>query len=133
EVGLFISDSWRWKPSITLNAGLRWQIQTPFQPDADSYTMLPDYRMVYGVTGEGNLFKPGVMQNGIEPELVPYKKGSRAYNMDWNNLAPSIGAVWQPTLSQGVLSKILGPEPVFRGGYSIAYEAPGFSGFTSIF
>jgi hypothetical protein len=132
EVGLFVSDSWRWKPSVTLSAGVRWQIQSPFQPDADSYTMLPDYRMVYGVTGEGNLFQPGVL-NGIAPELMPYTKGSKAYNTDWNNLAPSLGAVWQPTLNDGVLSSILGREPVFRGGYSIAYEAPGFSGFTSIF
>ena len=133
EVGLFVSDSWRWKPSLTLTGGLRWQIQMPFQPDADSYTQLADYREVYGITGEGNMFKPGTM-SGVIPQLTPYLEGSKAYETDWNNLAPSMGAVWQPTLaSEGILSKILSKEPVFRGGYGLAYEAPGFSGFTSIF
>jgi hypothetical protein len=132
EVGLFVQDAWRWKPSVTLTGGLRWQIQLPFQPDADSYTRLQDYRMVYGVTGEGNLFKPGTM-TGSSPMLVPYEKGSKAFNTDWNNLAPSVGIVWQPTMSDNLLSRIISREPVFRGGYSMSYEAPGFGGFTSIF
>jgi len=133
ELGLFMSDSWRWKPTLTLTGGLRWQLQSPFTPDADSYTQLADYREVYGITGEGNLFKPGTM-TGVVPNLVPYTKGSKAYNTDWNNFAPSGGVVWQPRVAEGSwASKILSSEPVFRGGYSLSYEAPGFSGFTSIF
>lgn len=132
EVGLFVSDAWRLKPSLTLTGGLRWQLQMPFQPDAESYTQLQDYRQVYGITGEGNLFKPGTMTGSV-PQMVPYAKGGKAYNTDWNNVAPSVGVVWQPGVGNGLLSRILSSEPVFRGGYSVSYEAPGFSGFTSIF
>jgi hypothetical protein len=85
------------RPDLTINAGLRWQIQFPWSTDGQSYARLQDWAMVYGLTGEGNLFKPGTM-TGTEPQLVQYKKGDRAYNMDWNNLAPSIGAAWRPKL-----------------------------------
>jgi hypothetical protein len=132
DIGLFVQDAWRWKPTVTLTAGLRWQLQMPFQPDADSYTQLQDYRQVYGITGEGNLFKPGTM-TGSAPQLVQYAKGGKAYNTDWNNFAPSLGVVWQPALGDNLLSRILSREPVFRGGYSMSYEAPGFGGFTNIF
>ena len=87
---------------------------------------------MYGITGEGNLFKPGTM-TGQVPQLVKYTKGSDAYKTDWDNIAPSVGVVWQPRVENGMLSKIISSEPVFRGGYSKSYEAPGFSGFTSIF
>lgn len=132
ETGLFVSDSWRVRPTFTVTAGLRYQIQSPFTPDADSYTQLQDYRQVYGVTGEGNLFKPGTL-NGSAPQLQQYVKGTKAYKTDWDNLAPSVGVVWTASAGDGFLSKILSREPVFRGGYSMSYEAPGFSGFTSIF
>ncbi len=132
EIGFFVQDSWRWKPGLTLTAGLRYQLQMPFQPSADSYTKLQDYRMVYGVTGEGNLFKPGTM-TGQVPALVQYKKGEQAYTTDYNNFAPSVGFVWRPSIEQGLLKTLLSDGPVFRGGYSISYEAPGFAGFTTVF
>jgi hypothetical protein len=131
DLGIFVSDSWRWKPSVTVSAGLRWQYQSPFTPDADSYTQLEDYTQVYGVTGEGNLFQPGTM-TGTVPQLIPFNKGGKAYKTDWDNFAPSLGLVWQPQVS-GMMATLLSSEPVFRGGYSMSYEAPGFSGFTSIF
>lgn len=132
ELGLFVSDSWRMKPSFTLTAGLRWQLQTPFMPTAEGYTKLQDYRMVYGVTGEGNMFKPGTM-TGTVPAMVAYGKGEQAYTTDYNNFAPSLGFVWRPSLGNSILKALLTDRPVFRGGYSVSYEAPGFAGFTSIF
>ena len=79
------------------------------------------------------MFKPGTMTGSV-PQLIPYAKGSKAYNTDWNNIAPSAGIVWQPRIGEGWASKILSTEPVFRGGYAKSCEeAPGFSGFTSIF
>ncbi len=132
EIGLFVSDSWRVKPSFTLTAGLRWQLQLPFTPVTDSYTKLQDYRMVYGVTGEGNMFKPGTMTGSV-PALVAYEKGEQAYTTDYNNFAPSLGFVWRPSIGNSLLRTLLTDQPVLRGGYSISYEAPGFAGFTSIF
>ena len=53
--------------------------------------------MIYGVTGPNNLFKPGQM-NGTAPSMVQYKSGERPYNMDWNNVAPSVGVVWRANI-----------------------------------
>ena len=131
-LGLFVSDSWRVKPNLTLTGGLRWELQFPFQPDANNYARLQDWQMVYGLTGPDNLFKPGQM-NGQAPVLVQYLAGERPYNMDINNIAPSVGAVWRPNVGNGLISKLLSPEPVLRGGYSVSYDREGFAPFTSIF
>ena len=32
----FVQDSWRMTPTLTLNAGLRWDVQTPFSPINDT-------------------------------------------------------------------------------------------------
>ncbi|MEW5984747.1 MAG: carboxypeptidase regulatory-like domain-containing protein [Acidobacteriota bacterium] len=131
-LGLFISDSWRLRPNLTLTGGVRWELQFPFKPDSSSYARLEDWRMVYGLTGEGNLFKPGTM-TGTGPRFVQYAKGDHPYTTDWNNVAPSVGVVWRPNLGSGVLAKILSADPVIRGGYSVSYEREGFTVFTNIY
>ncbi|MBE3124026.1 MAG: carboxypeptidase regulatory-like domain-containing protein, partial [Planctomycetes bacterium] len=132
ELGLFLSDSWRMRPNLTLTGGLRYELQFPFTSDTVSYARLQDWRMLYGITGEGNLFKPGTM-TGQAPALVQYKKGERAYSMDANNIAPSIGATWRPNVGQGFLSKILSADPVFRGGYAISYNRLGTNLLTATY
>jgi hypothetical protein len=132
SLGLWVSDSWRLSPSVTLTGGLRWELQFPFKPDTDSYARLQDWQMVYGKTGPDNLFKPGQM-NGQSPVLVQYKSGEKPYNMDMDNLAPSVGVVWRANTGTGWLSKLLSSDPVIRGGYSVSYEREGFAPFTSIF
>ncbi len=131
EVGLFLSDSWRVRPNLTLTGGLRYELQFPFKPDTSSFSRLEDWTQVYGLTGVGNLFKPGTM-TGTNPVFVNYKKGDHAYNTDFNNLAPSVGVAWQPKMS-GFLSRLLSSDPVFRGGYSISYDRYGTGDFTGIF
>ena len=41
--------------------------------------------------------------------------------------------LWVEGVWELILGAILSDAPVIRGGYSMSYEAPGFSGFTSIF
>jgi hypothetical protein len=132
EVGLFVSDSWRMRPNFTVSAGVRYELQFPFKPDASSYSTLDNWAQVYGLSGEGNLFKPGTL-TGAVPAFVQYLEGTHAYDSDFNNFAPSIGATWQPELGSSFLSKILSSQPVIRGGYSISYDRYGTGDFTGIF
>jgi hypothetical protein len=132
EFDFFVHDTWRARPNLTLNYGLRYALQLPMYPLNDSYATatLAD---IYGVSGEGNLFRPGVSPSGRQPVFVQFKKGQKANNTDWNNVAPSLGFTWRPGVSGGFLKAILGSEPVFRGGFSMAYSRNGMSDFTGTF
>ena len=136
DFGFFASDSWRVKPNLTVALGLRWEFQLPMTTDG-LYSRPQDWQMVYGVTGagdglfgSGNLYKPGTLK-GVNPVLVPYENNRPAYNTDWNNVAPSVGITWRPSIDNKFLTPLLGSEPVFRGGYSITYTKLGTSFFDS--
>jgi hypothetical protein len=131
DLGFFVADTWRVKPNLTLNLGLRYEVQLPFYPLNNSYSKatLED---VWGVSGVGNLFRPGVLE-GRPPTYQLYEQGEGAYNTDWNNWAPSVGFAWTVGGSGGFLGAVLGREEgdsVLRGGYTIGYNRPGMSDFT---
>jgi hypothetical protein len=138
EVGLFVQDSWRVRPNLTVNAGVRWELQLPFKPGADNYSTAT-YADVFGVSGldsagNPNLFKPGVM-TGRPTEFISYGKGTRAYRIDYGNFAPTFGAAWTPSAQDGFLRRLLGREgdSVFRGGYSKSFNRNGMSDYSGIF
>lgn len=137
----FVQDSWRVTPTLTLNAGVRCDVQTPFAPSNDvmSAVAMED---VCGISGLGpgglysacNFFQPGA-SGGKVPEFQQFTKGRAGYKTDWNNVAPSIGIAWRPDVEAGWLRKILGdPEQAtIRAGYSVAYDRQGMSVFTGTF
>lgn len=133
EFGLFVQDSWRARPNLTLTGGLRWEVQFPFIAQNDVYSQV-SFDDLFGVSGPGNLFKPGTL-TGRPSQYTQYTNGVGAYNTQWGNLAPSIGFAWTPDFGKGVASKIFGEsgKTVIRGGYSIAYNREGLNSFTSIF
>ncbi len=125
--GLFAQDAWRISPNLTLNYGLRWQPQGSYVILSDNYARLSSFDDVYGLSGPGNLFKPGTLTGRI-PTVVGMKAGENAYPADYNNFAPSVGVVWSPDFgSKGFLSGLFGEagKSVFRGGYSIAFVREG--------
>lgn len=132
--GLFVQDSWRINPTLTVNYGLRWQPQTAFVVLSDNYARLSSNDQVYGVSGVGNLFRPGVLTGSV-PTVVAAEIGEKAYPDDYNNFAPSVGAVWSPNFGEkGLMRGIFGEsgKSVFRGGYSVAFVREGFDLLGSI-
>jgi hypothetical protein len=144
--GSFISDAWHWKPTVTINAGLRYDVQRPFYAQNNSYSTatLDD---IFGVTGVGsdfqpgsvvnnlgNLFKPGTLQ-GKATTYKMLQKNSSAYDVDWGGFAPSLGAAWTVGAENGFLHALLGGKgnSVLRGGASLAYQRGGMSDFTGVF
>ncbi len=146
DIGVFLQDSWRWRSNLTVNAGLRYGAQLPFRALNNSYSMatLDDLFGVTGVgsgfvagsnvTGLGNLFKPGVLE-GSPTTFKLLEANTKAYNTDWNNLAPSIGAAWTIGFEDGWRRSMFGApgDSVIRGGYNIAYQRGGMSDFTEVF
>jgi len=144
EIGLFMQDSWRLKPNLTLNAGLRWQVAKPFQADDSVYSMntMAD---LCGPSGFGsgpggrdcNIFNPGVFNSGgrVPPVYELYRAGNPGYNTEYDNFAPNVGVAWQPNVQNGVLRKILGDpaQATVRASYGVSFNSDGLSFYTGVY
>lgn len=132
--GLYVQDSWKARSNLTLNFGVRWQPQTAFRVYSPTYSRLDRFEDAWGVSGFGNIFKPGTL-TGRVPFVVPTEPGEKAYNDDLNNFAPTFGFAWTPDLTgNGFLRALFGSsgKSVFRGGYSVAFVREGFNLLESI-
>jgi hypothetical protein len=125
ELGIYATDSWRMRPNFTLNYGLRWEYEGVPVDDLNEYfTLNGGVNGLYGVSGPGNLFKPGTM-TGSTPEYV-LDNGAPWYNNWDKGFAPSLGFAWQPDFKNSMLSKMVGTNgTVIRAGYSISYSQEG--------
>lgn len=133
--GLYVQDSWRMSPNFTLNYGVRWQPQSPWIAKSfGNYTRLENFDQVYGVSGAGNIFKPGTL-TGTVPRVVALEIGEEAYPGDYNNFAPTVGVVWSPDFGEnGFFARMFGGagKSVFRGGYSVSFVREGANLLESI-
>ncbi len=131
DYGFFVADTWRWKPTFTLNLGLRYDLQLPFYPRNNSYSKAT-VEDVWGRSGVGNLFQPGVL-TGQSPLFTQYDEGEGGYDTDLNNWAPNVGFAWTLGGNGGLMKSLLGSETgdsVLRAGFSMGYNRPGTSDFT---
>ena len=133
EVGIFAQDSWRYRPNLTINYGLRWQYVGPFTVDNNTFTDLSSFADLFGVSGVGNIFKPGTL-TGKEPTFVGVPKGYKPYPADKNNFGPSVGVAWSPEWKSGFLRTVLGEtgRSVLRAGFSMAFVREGSNVMLSV-
>ena len=125
--GLYAQDIWRVRPNLTLSFGVRWQPQDAFATNTGNFSYVSQFSQVYGLSGEGNLFKPGTL-TGSAPTFNILPVGATVYNPDKNNFGPSVGAVWSPNFREdGLLAKIFGSNgnSVVRAGYSRSFVREG--------
>ena len=120
-VYLFAQDSWKIKPNITLNYGLRWELDTPltdalghvqtFRPGQNSAAYpCTNTPLAYCPTG---LVVPG------DPG-VPAGMTSTYYKA----FAPRIGLSYSPNFSDGFLAKVFGSngKTSIRTGWGLFYN-----------
>ncbi len=128
---IFIQDSWRVRPNLTINYGLRYSVQLPSLALNNSYSRATP-ETLFGVSGvppncdlshpvpeDCNLFQPGV--RGVPPTFSQLKKGEKLYETDWNNLAPSLGVAFRPN-----------PDSVVHASFSRSYNWEGLQPFTDL-
>ena len=121
-------------PTLTINAGVRWDLQTPFAPVNDIMSAGADRRRLRHVRPRRRrplrpvqLLRARPPPAASVPEFVQLTTGTQGYETDWNNFAPNVGVAWRPNVQGGFLRTLLGdPEQAtLRGGYSVAYERQG--------
>jgi carboxypeptidase family protein len=114
--GLFFQDSYRLKPTFTLNYGLRWDF-TGADHDLTKLYHSADVSSIWGPSGVGNLFKPGTLTGTMNPTLTANPSPYNSWNV---SPQPAIGFAWNPHKSEGFLGQLLGGDKtVLRGGISL--------------
>lgn len=114
--GVFAEDDWKVSPTLTLNLGVRWDVDLPRRERS-------------GNTSNFDPTAPNPGAGGLPGALVFAGKGTgRSGNVDerWANIwkkdfAPRIGFAWTP--------EIYGGKTVFRGGYGIYYGGLTYADF----
>jgi Carboxypeptidase regulatory-like domain/TonB dependent receptor len=116
--GIYVQDDWRVMRNLTVNAGLRWDYESPFTERYDRQNVgfcatcpNPLQASVTGLTLNGGL------QFATSSHRNPYPS-------DWNNFQPRFGVEYQ-----------LNPNVVLRGGFGVIYfntlESPLGQGYSS--
>ncbi len=112
--GAYVQDRWRIRPSLTLNYGLRWEVQGPMN-DVKGITAAPDMASLFGPSKK--LFAPGELSGNNNPTV---EVGRVPYKTDWLNFAPNFGFAWNPSITKGFLGKLFGDsKTVIRSSYSV--------------
>jgi hypothetical protein len=138
-VYLFAQDSWKIRSNLTLNYGLRWEVNTPltdagkkvqtFVPGQNS-TIYPCQLSANSVANfqSFGIANPDCVNTGVLPTglVVPGDKGIPAglTNTYYKSFAPRIGMAWSPGATDGILAKIFGGpgKTSVRAGFGIFYN-----------
>ncbi len=128
---LFAQDAWRATPTLTVNAGLRWDVHLPFTP-GDATWSTASMEDVCGVSGLGNgvggracnIFSPGALGGQLIPTFERFEEGAPSHETNWTDFAPNVGIAWRPDVQGGWLKTLLGdPEQAtVRAGYGLSYN-----------
>jgi hypothetical protein len=134
DLALFIQDQWRFRPNVTVSAGVRWDYQgVPTIPNGLALGV-GNYSDLFGVSGFGNIFKPtsslvGVPAAVAKIDFVSGTTGRGLYNNDWNNFAPFVGLAYSPNFKSGPFRALFGDagKSSIRLGYAISYLHDGLT------
>ena len=118
--GLYGQDSWRARPNLTVNFGLRYDVSAPFHEKFNEIqSIIPgEQSQVFPGSPAGWVF-PG--DKGVPSSLAPTR---------WNNFAPRIGLAYSFGGNGGAMGKFLGKSgsSSIRAGYTLSYSS--FEGAT---
>ncbi len=113
--GLYAQDSWRARPSLTVNYGLRWEFSQPwYDTQNKTETIIPGEQSVVFPGAPKGWLVPG--DPGVPTTLAPTK---------YNGFSPRFGLAYSPEFSSGLLAKLTGGpgRTSIRLGYGMFYTS----------
>ena len=114
-LGVFAQDSWRVKPSLTFNYGLRYEISTPYYDTQNkTETIIPGVQSVVFPGAPQGWLVPG--DPGVPRTLAPIK---------YNAFSPRLGLAYSPTATDGLLGALFGGpgRTSIRAGFGIYFTS----------
>jgi hypothetical protein len=125
--GFYAQDSFRVKPSLTVNFGLRWQLDGSIH-STNGIDSEPTGANFIGPSN--GPFQPGTLNGNLNPV---YTQVSNAYGRDFKNFAPNVGFAWNPDAGSGLLGKLLGNrKTVIRGSFAMTYFNEGMNAISNV-
>ncbi len=98
DAGIFAQDSWRIRPNLTVNFGLRWDYIRPWSEEHNQISTL--------IFGENSVQFPGAPTGYVlpgDPGVV-----STIAPTPLNDFSPRVGLAYSPSWSSRILSKLTG-------------------------
>ncbi len=125
EYDVYAQDSWKIRPNLTLNMGLRYALSRPVY-ETQGYQVRPSIPLGDYFDTRQRMAAAGVPYNDtLDFELAGPKNNKPGfYKMDTNNWQPRVSAAWSPDFKSGPFAWLFGKEneSVFRGGFSITND-----------
>jgi len=129
---MYLQDSWKVKPNLTLTLGLRYSLFSP-PWETNGLQVGTTFNMGQWFDARGAGMLQGIPSNA-QP-LVTYQLAGPAngksgyYNWDYHNLGPHVAFAWSPEFSSGLLGDLAGGKgkSSVRGGFGIVYDRVGES------
>ncbi len=106
---LFIQDDFKVTPTLTVNLGLRWEMNTP---PIDRANNLASFDPVSGLPTVQADAAPVTIPNPVKFEVLPTHS---VWLTDKNGYAPRVGFAWSPSFLKGT---------IIRGGAGTYYNSP---------
>ena len=111
----YAQDSFKAKPNLTLNLGLRWEVSTPwYDTQGKIQSIIPGEQSVLFPLSPKGFVYPG--DPGVPKTLTPTR---------YKNFGPRLGLAYSPGFSDGALGKIFGGpgKTSIRAAYGIYYTS----------
>ena len=121
----FVQDDWKVRQNLTLNLGLRYDVDVPRRELANRYSSFDPTLVNPGAGGRlGALAFAGENSN----TSLDRTRFAETY---FGNIGPRVGFAYSPDRADGFLGTLLGGagKTVFRGGYGIYYQALQYADF----
>jgi len=127
---MYVQDTWRFKPTLTLTYGLAYGWQTPPHEVHNEQTFIVNAANNQILTAQGYINdkrQAALSGQAFNPTIgyLPIAKSGRKniYNTDYGNWGPRASLAWSPAYSDGLLGRTLGSaKTVVRAGFGIYYD-----------